>query len=152
MSVYQFTVNDIDGHPVSLEKYKGKVLLIVNTASKCQFTVQYKDLQKLYERYRDQGFEILGFPCNQFKEQEPGTSGDIKQFCSINYGVTFPLFEKINVNGKDASPLYQYLKQQAPFEGLDLSVATNRLFDAMVRKFIHNILLATIFVGTLQSF
>lgn len=95
MSIYQFTVNDIDGKPVSLEKYKGKVLLIVNTASKCQFTVQYQDLQKLYERYRDKGLEILGFPCNQFKEQEPGSSSEIQQFCSINYGVTFPLFEKL---------------------------------------------------------
>ncbi len=134
MSIYQFTVKDIDGNPVSLEKYKGKVLLIVNTASKCRFTVQYEDLQKLYDRYRNKGFEILAFPCNQFKEQEPGSSQEIKQFCSLNYGVTFPIFEKINVNGENAYPLYQYLKEKAPYEGLDLSVSTNRLFDAMVKE------------------
>ena len=112
--IYDFKVNDIHGKPVKLDVYKGKVLLVVNTASQCGFTPQYKGLEKLYEKYRARGLEILGFPCNQFGAQEPGTEEEIESFCEVNYGVTFPLFAKIDVNGKDTAPLYQYLKKAKP--------------------------------------
>ncbi|UCF65735.1 MAG: glutathione peroxidase [bacterium] len=108
-SIYDFTVQDIDGNEVSLAEYRGKVLLIVNVASKCGFTPQYEGLQKLYNEYQDQGFVVLGFPANNFKNQEPGTNQEIKEFCSVNYGVTFPIFTKISVKGDDIHPLYQYL-------------------------------------------
>lgn len=108
-TIYDFTVTDIDGREVSLSEYKGKVLLIVNTASKCGFTPQYAGLQKLYEKYRDRGFVILGFPANNFLGQEPGTDSEIKAFCSRQYGVTFPMFSKISAKGPDIHPLYQFL-------------------------------------------
>lgn len=114
MSVYDFTVKTIRGEEQSLADYRGKVLLIVNTASKCGFTPQYKELQELYEQYRDRGFVVLGFPCNQFGHQEPGTEEEIEQFCQVNYGVTFPMFAKVDVNGENAHPLFQYLKEKAP--------------------------------------
>jgi glutathione peroxidase len=113
-SVYDFTANTSMGLPKSLEDYRGKVLLIVNTASQCGFTPQFEGLQALYEQYRDQGFEVLGFPCNQFMNQDPGTNEEIREFCQVNYGVTFPMFEKIKVNGSGTHPLYQYLKAAAP--------------------------------------
>lgn len=113
-TVYDFTVTSIMGLPKSLADYKGKVLLVVNTASKCGFTPQFAGLQALYEKYRDQGFEILGFPCNQFMNQDPGSNEEIQSFCQVNYGVTFPMFGKIDVNGADAHPLYEYLKKAAP--------------------------------------
>ena len=116
-SVYDFTVKDIKGNDVSLANYKGKVLLIVNVASKCGLTPQYEGLEALYQKYKDQGLEILAFPCNQFLEQEPGTNEEILDFCSVNYNVTFPLFDKIEVNGKEESPLYTFLKAKAPFKG-----------------------------------
>jgi glutathione peroxidase len=109
-SIYDFTVKDIHGKDVKLDRYKGKALLIVNTASKCGFTPQYKGLEALYEKLKGKGFEILGFPCNQFGAQEPGTEAEIESFCEVNYGVTFPLFAKIDVNGKRAAPLYRHLK------------------------------------------
>jgi len=109
MSLYDFTVTTIQGTEKSLSDYRGKVLLIVNTASKCGFTPQYNGLQALYDAYRDKGFEVLGFPCDQFGHQEPGNEDEILQFCELNFGVTFPLFAKINVNGPHAHPLYQYL-------------------------------------------
>jgi glutathione peroxidase len=109
MSVYTFSGTTIQGQELSLSTYDGKVLLIVNTASKCMFTKQYKELQELHERYKDKGFAVLGFPTNQFGEQEPGTNEEINQFCEINYGITFPMFAKINVKGPDAHPLFQYL-------------------------------------------
>jgi len=115
--IYDITVKDIDGSDVSLANYKGKVLLIVNVASKCGLTPQYEGLEALYQKYKDQGLEILAFPCNQFLEQEPGTNEEIQSFCSLNYNVTFPLFDKIDVNGEAESPLYTYLKKQAPFKG-----------------------------------
>ena len=115
--IYDITVKDIDGSDVSLANYKGKVLLIVNVASKCGLTPQYEGLEALYQKYKDQGLEILGFPCNQFLGQEPGTNEEIQSFCSLNYNVTFPLFDKIDVNGEAESPLYAYLKEQAPFKG-----------------------------------
>ena len=114
---YDITVKDMDGSDVSLANYKGKVLLIVNVASKCGLTPQYEGLEAIYQKYKDQGLEILAFPCNQFLGQEPGTNEEIQSFCSLNYNVTFPLFDKIDVNGEAESPLYTYLKKQAPFKG-----------------------------------
>ncbi|MCW2277545.1 glutathione peroxidase [Heliophilum fasciatum] len=114
MSVYDFTAKTIAGKEKPLADYRGKVLIIVNTASHCGFTSQYKGLQKLYEQYNEAGFEILGFPCNQFMNQEPGTNDEIESFCQINFGVTFQLFDKIDVNGPDAHPLYKYLVKEAP--------------------------------------
>lgn len=113
-TVYDFSAKDIGGADIDLARYQGKVLLIVNTASKCGFTPQYKGLQQLYQQFRDQGLEILGFPCNQFGHQEPGDEGAISEFCELNFGVEFPLFSKVDVNGDDAHPLYQHLKQTAP--------------------------------------
>lgn len=112
MSLYDFTVKDASDEDVSLSDYRGKVLLIVNTATRCGFTPQYDGLQRLYEKYCDQGFEILDFPCNQFGHQAPGTDVQIDSFCILNYGTTFPRFKKIEVNGKNANPLYQWLKKQ----------------------------------------
>lgn len=113
-SIYELSAVNIHGKSVPFNTYKDKVLLIVNTASQCGFTPQYKGLQALYEQYADQGFVVLGFPCNQFGQQEPGHSGQIQSFCETNFGVSFPLFEKIDVNGSNAHPLYQYLTKVAP--------------------------------------
>jgi len=113
-SIYDFSVDDIHGKTVKMSAYRGKVLLIVNTASKCGFTPQYKGLEALYVKLRARGLEVLGFPCNQFGAQEPGTEEEIETFCEVNYGVTFPLFAKIDVNGADTAPLYRYLKTQKP--------------------------------------
>lgn len=112
MNLYDFTVKDDMGEDVSLARHKGEVLLIVNTASKCGFTPQFEGLQKLYETYQEQGFTVLGFPCNQFANQDPGTMEEIKEFCSLNYGVSFPMFQKIDVNGEQADPLYVFLKEK----------------------------------------
>lgn len=109
--VYGFKVKTIDGQEIQLDQYKGKVMLIVNTASKCGFTPQYKGLQTIYDKYMDKGFVVLGFPCNQFGSQEPGNEESIGNFCEVNYGVTFPMFAKIEVNGEGADPLFKYLKQ-----------------------------------------
>jgi glutathione peroxidase len=111
---HDFTVKDIHGKPVKLDRYRGRVVLVVNTASKCGFTPQYKGLEALYEKYHAKGLEILGFPCNQFGAQEPGTEDEIAQFCEINYGVTFPLFAKVDVNGDAAAPVYKFLKAEKP--------------------------------------
>ena len=113
-SLYDFTVDDITGHPVKLDRYKGKVVLVVNTASKCGFTPQYEGLEALHRKHRDKGFEVLGFPCNQFGGQEPGSEQEIATFCETNYGVTFPMFAKVDVNGDKAAPLYRYLKSAKP--------------------------------------
>jgi glutathione peroxidase len=113
-TVYSFTANSLSGSPVDLAQYRGKVLLIVNTASKCGFTPQYQGLEAVYQQFRDQGVEVLGFPCNQFGSQEPGDAAEIGAFCEKNYGVSFPLFAKIDVNGDNADPLYKYLKHAAP--------------------------------------
>jgi glutathione peroxidase len=115
--VYDFTMDDIDGKPVSLSQYKGNVLLLVNTASLCGNTPQYADLETMYEQYHDKGFEILAFPANNFGQQEPGTNAEIKGFCLTKYSVSFPLFSKISVKGSDKHPLYQYLTEQSPFPG-----------------------------------
>ena len=112
-SIYDFSVKDIDHQEISLEKFKGKILLIVNVASRCGFTPQYTGLQSLYEKYKDKGFEILAFPCNQFGSQEKGTNDEIKEFCSSEYNVSFTLFDKIEVIGDNASPLFKKLTQDA---------------------------------------
>lgn len=114
MSIYDYEANTLHGQEESLSKYKGKVLLVVNTASKCGFTPQYKGLQEVYDKFKDRGFEVLGFPSNQFAGQEPGESEDIAEFCEINYGVTFPMYEKIDVKGDGAHPLFKYLSKEAP--------------------------------------
>ncbi len=108
-SIYDFTMKDIDGNPVKLDKFKGDVVLIVNVASKCGFTPQYEGLEKIYSEYKDKGFVILGFPANNFGQQEPGTNAEIKNFCTSKFAVTFPMFSKISVKGDDIHPLYQYL-------------------------------------------
>ncbi len=112
-TIADFTVTDNRGNPVDLADKKGKVLLVVNTASKCGFTPQYDGLEKLYQKYDDQGFEVLGFPCNQFGAQEPGEDTEIAEFCKVNFGVTFPLMQKVDVNGADASPLFDWMKGEA---------------------------------------
>ena len=111
---YDFSVKAIDGREVSLNEFAGKVVLIVNTASKCGFTPQYDGLEKLYEKYRERGFVVLGFPCNQFGAQEPGDEAEIAQFCSLKFNVSFPMFAKIDVNGESTHPLYQFLKAEKP--------------------------------------
>lgn len=113
-TIYDFTVKNNAGQEVAMSDFKGRVLLIVNTASKCGFTKQYKGLEALHRKYADRGLVVLGFPCNQFGGQEPGTADEIASFCELNFGVTFPLMEKIKVNGKEADPLYVFLKERAP--------------------------------------
>lgn len=114
MSVYDYAVDNIRGEKVPLENYKGKPMLIVNTASKCGFTPQFAGLQDLYDEFKDHDFEILGFPSNQFGQQDPGSNEEISEFCQLNYGVTFPMFEKLEVKGSSAHPLFQYLSKEAP--------------------------------------
>ncbi|MGL4820106.1 MAG: glutathione peroxidase [Bacilli bacterium] len=114
MGFYDYLVKAINGEERNMADFKGKVVLVVNVASKCGLTPQYEGLQDLYEKYKDQGLEILGFPSNSFMNQEPGTEAEIQQFCSLTYNVSFPMFGKIDVNGKDAHPLYQFLKKEAP--------------------------------------
>ena len=109
---YDYKVKNISGEEVSMSEYKGKVVLIVNTASKCGFTKQYEGLEELYEKYKDQGFVILGFPCNQFGSQEPGDNAEIKKFCTSTFSVTFPMMSKVDVNGESADPLYKFLKKE----------------------------------------
>ncbi len=116
MSVYDFNVKDTEGNDVSLSDYEGKVLLIVNSATKCGFTPQYNELTDIYNKYKDEGFTILDFPCNQFGNQAPGTGEEIKEACRLNFLVEYPIFEKIDVNGEDEDPLYTYLKQEQPFK------------------------------------
>ncbi|TLS52728.1 glutathione peroxidase [Paenibacillus antri] len=114
MSVHAFEAVNAEGQDIRLEQYKGRVLLIVNTASQCGLTPQYEGLQQLFQTYADEGFAVLGFPCNQFGGQEPGTDEEIKDFCTLNYRVTFPMFRKVEVNGPEAHPLFRYLREQAP--------------------------------------
>lgn len=118
-TVYDFAVKDRKGKDVSLKEYANEVLLIVNTATKCGFTPQYDELEKLYKNYHSQGFEILDFPCNQFGQQAPGTDESIHEFCKLNFGTEFPRFKKIKVNGEDADPLYKFLQEQKGFAGWD---------------------------------
>lgn len=113
MRFYDFSAKKMNGQEIKMEEFKGKVVLVVNTASKCGLTPQFKELEELYKEYKDRGFEILGFPCNQFAKQDPGTNKEISEFCLINYGVSFTMFEKIDVNGEKTHPLYKYLKNEA---------------------------------------
>jgi len=124
-SIYEFTMNDIDSNPVAFEIFRNKVLLIVNVASKCGFTFQYKGLQELYQEFKDDGFSILGFPANNFLSQEPGTNSEIKQFCSMKYNVSFPLFSKISVKGNDVSPLYTFLTAKETNPGFSGTIKWN---------------------------
>ena len=133
-SIYDFKVKDDVGQDVSLSDYKGKVLLIVNTATRCGFTPQYKELEALYEKYRSEGLEILDFPCNQFGEQAPGTIQEIHQFCSANFDIQFPQFDKIEVNGANEHPLYTWLKAQKGFGGFDVNDQRGKMMDGMLRK------------------
>lgn len=121
MNAYDFTVKKMDGTEISLENYKGKVLLVVNTATGCGFTPQYSDLQKLYDEFSEQGLEILDFPCNQFGEQAPGSDEEIHTFCTGRFGITFPQFAKIDVNGENAIPLYKWLTENTQFNGFGMS-------------------------------
>ena len=133
-SIYDIQVKDDAGKDASLADYKGKVLLIVNTATRCGFTPQYKELEALYEKYHGEGLEILDFPCNQFGEQAPGTIEEIHQFCTANFDIQFPQFDKIDVNGPDEAPLFTYLKAQQGFGGFDLTDQTGKFMDEMMRK------------------
>ena len=132
--VYQFSAKDGNGEDVPLSKYEGKVLLIVNTATRCGFTPQYEELEALYEAYRTEGFEILDFPCNQFGEQAPGTYEEIHAFCTGNYNITFTQFDKVNVNGENASPLFTYMKGEKGFQGFDTKDRIGRLLDGRLKK------------------
>ena len=132
--IYQFSVSDENGDAVSLSKYKGKVLLVVNTATRCGFTPQYTELEALYEKYRDKGFEILDFPCNQFGEQAPGSYEEIHDFCTANFNIQFPQFDKIDVNGENAHPLYVWLKEQQGFQGFDLENPIGAFLDQRFRS------------------
>ncbi len=133
-SIYDFTVKDDTGKELSLSRYKGNVLLIVNTATRCGFTPQYNELEALYEKYHADGLEILDFPCNQFGEQAPGSIEEIHQFCTLNYDIRFPQFDKIEVNGVHAHPLYPYLKSRQGFHGFNLNDKMGKLLDDMLRK------------------
>lgn len=133
-SIYDIKVKDDAGKDVSLSAYKGKVLLIVNTATRCGFTPQYKELEALYEKYQAAGLEILDFPCNQFGAQAPGTIQEIHEFCTANFDIHFPQFDKIDVNGDNESPLFSYLKRQKTFSGFDLTDQRGKMMDGMLRK------------------
>ena len=133
-SIYDIKVKNDAGKDVLLSEYKGKVLLIVNTATRCGFTPQYKELEALYEKFHAEGLEILDFPCNQFGEQAPGTIQEIHQFCTANFDIQFPQFDKIDVNGVNESPLFTYLKSQKGFSGFDLNDKTGKFMDEMLRK------------------
>ena len=131
--VYQFSVKDEDGAKVPLSNYKGKVLLVVNTATRCGFTPQYTELEALYEQYRDKGFEILDFPCNQFGEQAPGDYAEIHGFCTANFHIQFPQFDKVEVNGEAADPLFVWLKEQQGFQGFNLDDPIGKFLDQRFR-------------------
>ena len=133
-NIYDIKVKDDAGKDVSLSDYKGKVLLIVNTATRCGFTPQYKELEALYEKYRAEGLEILDFPCNQFGQQAPGSIEEIHQFCTANFAIQFPQFDKIDVNGANESPLFTYLKARKGFSGFDTTDQTGKFMDNMLRK------------------
>ena len=133
-NVYDFNVLDRKGNEVSLSEYKGKVLLIVNTATRCGFTPQYEELEALYKSYKDRGLEILDFPCNQFGNQAPGTEEEIHSFCQLNFGTEFPQFKKIEVNGENEAPLYTFLKSQKGFMGFDINHKIGALLHDMMSK------------------
>ena len=133
-TIYDFSVKDRKGGTVSLKEYANEVILIVNTATKCGFTPQYEELEKLYEKYHSQGFAILDFPCNQFGQQAPGTDESIHSFCKLTYGTEFPRFKKVKVNGDDADPLFKFLKEQKGFAGWDMSHPIAPVLDKMLSE------------------
>ena len=133
-TVYDFSVNDRKGKEVSLREYANEVLLIVNTATKCGFTPQYDELEKLYQKYRSQHFVILDFPCNQFGQQAPGTDESIHEFCKLNFGTEFPQFKKVKVNGDDADPLFKFLQEQKGFAGWNMEHPIAHILDDMLSK------------------
>jgi len=132
-NVYKYKVKDAEGKELSLKQYKGQVMLIVNTATKCGFTPQYTELEALYQKFKDRGFVVLDFPCNQFGQQAPGTNEEIRAFCTSNFDTHFPLFSKIEVNGENASPLFTYLKSQSGFQGFGTDTRAQRM-DQMMRN------------------
>ena len=134
VTLYDFTATEKNGEEVSLDKYKGQVILVVNTASRCGFTPQYTDLERIYETYSGKGFEILDFPCNQFGQQSPESDEETTQFCQLNYGTKFPQFRKIEVNGENATPLYKWLKSQKGFGGFDKSHNLGAILDKMLSE------------------
>lgn len=134
MNIYDFTVKAQDGSELSLAKYRGKVLLVINTATGCGFTPQYNELQKLYLEQQAQGLEILDFPCNQFGEQAPGSDGEIHEFCTVRYKITFPQFSKVDVNGENAIPLYRWLTQNTTFAGFDKLHPIGMVLEKMLKK------------------
>lgn len=133
-TIYDFTVKDRRGNGVSLKEYANEVLLIVNTATRCGFTPQYEELEKLYEKYHADGFNILDFPCNQFGQQAPGTDESIHEFCKLTYGTEFPRFKKVKVNGEDAEPLFKFLQEQKGFAGWNMSHELAHILDDMLTK------------------
>lgn len=133
MTIYDFNVKNPDGTTTPLSKYKGQVLLIVNTATACGFTPQYEPLTEMYNKYHDAGFEILDFPCNQFGHQAPGTDAEISSFCTMSFGADFPRFAKLDVNGENADPLFTFLKSAAPFRGFDMTQPMSARMDKMLR-------------------
>ena len=133
-TIYDFSVKDRKGKDVSLKEYANEVLLIVNTATKCGFTPQYEELEKLYKDYHSQGFEILDFPCNQFGQQAPGTDESIHEFCKLNFGTEFPRLKKVKVNGDDADPLFKFLKEQKGFAGWDMTHPIAPILEDMLSK------------------
>lgn len=133
MGIYDYDVKKMNGELKPMREYEGKVLLIVNTASKCGFTPQFEGLEELYKKFEDRGFVVIGFPCNQFAGQDPGTNEEIHEFCKLNYGVTFPMMEKIDVNGEGEVPLYTYLKAQKGFEGFDMNHPIAPKLDEILR-------------------
>ena len=151
MNAYDFKVKTMDGIEVSLENYKGKVLLIVNTATGCGFTPQYDALQDLYEEFSAQGFEILDFPCNQFGEQAPGSDDEIHSFCTGRFGITFPQFAKVEVNGENAIPLYKWLAENTKFEGFGLS-PMSMILSSVVKKTTKIIKITATLNGILLNF
>lgn len=132
MSIYEYSYTSIEGKPVDMSDYEGKVLLIVNTASKCGFAPQYQGLQDLHKQYKDHGFEVIGFPCNQFMDQEPGDEKAISEFCTLRYGVTFPLSSKVDVREDSAIPLFKYLTSEKGFEGMGKGVKA-KAFEMMLK-------------------
>ena len=135
MSIYDFSFKDISGKDVSVADFKGRVILLVNTASKCGFTPQYEGLEKLYKEHKDQGLVVIGFPCNQFAEQEPGSNIDVAEFCKIRYGVSFPISEKIEVRGENIDPIFEYLTDNTSFQGFGNGVKAIGLRLALKKKY-----------------
>ncbi|MGO4729608.1 glutathione peroxidase [Paenibacillus sp. 2KB_22] len=134
MSIFSYQVPFMDGHEVDLSAFKGKVLLIVNTASRCSYSRQFSELQQMYEKYREQGLEILAFPCNQFNEKEPGSSAEVVQYCRREFQVSFPILEKVEVIGQSIHPLFHYLIEEAPFQGYDLDTEQGQWMDNFVKE------------------